>query len=50
MTGATVTVSLVCPYCDDVFDLADEHSIDNARSHVDAHTIGLEDEARAHGG
>lgn len=46
----TVTVSLVCPYCDESFPLAGEHSIEDARSHVDAHTIGLEDEARADGG
>ena len=45
----TVTIAVVCPYCRDRFPI-DESSIEDARAHVDAHTIGLEDEPGADGG
>lgn len=39
----TVTIAVVCPYCHERFPLADEHSIEAARAHVDEHTIGPEE-------
>lgn len=46
----TVTVTIVCPHCDERYPIGDESSLDDARSHIDAHTLGVEDEARAGGG
>jgi hypothetical protein len=46
----TVTVTIACPHCPERFRLGDERSLDEARDHIDRHTIGSEDEARADGG
>jgi hypothetical protein len=37
MAQATVTLTLVCPHCEERFSLHDKGSIDAAQSHVLAH-------------